>query len=125
MGRNRARAAALGGRGRAGRNLIAFGGAGFASVLIANDLVDEYQFYVNPVALREGLSIFKERGIDSDLQLLEAEAYACGIVVNRYAPRGRAPTEAHAPPTSKIGLHLNGASRRLPPYSKRGRHPTS
>jgi dihydrofolate reductase len=32
-----------------GRNLIAFGGAGFASTLIANDLVDEFQFYVNPV----------------------------------------------------------------------------
>jgi dihydrofolate reductase len=83
-------------KAESGRDLIAFGGAGFASALIANDLVDEYQFYVNPVALREGLSIFKERGIDSDLELREAEAYACGIVVVRYGPRGRAPTKAHA-----------------------------
>jgi dihydrofolate reductase len=74
----------------AGRNIIAFGGAGFASTLIANDLVDEYQFYVNPVALHEGLSIFNIRGIDSNLKLLEAESYPCGIVVNRYAPRSRA-----------------------------------
>jgi dihydrofolate reductase len=73
-----------------GRDLIAFGGAGFASALIASDLVDEYQFYVNPVALREGLSIFKQRGIDSSLELREAEGYACGIVVIRYRPRGRA-----------------------------------
>jgi dihydrofolate reductase len=76
-------------KAESGRNLIAFGGAGFASALIANDLVDEYQFYVNPVALREGLSIFKERGIDSNLELRGAEAYACGIVVVRYGPGRR------------------------------------
>ena len=73
-----------------GRDLIAFGGAGFASALVANDLVDEYQFYVNPVPLREGLSIFEERGIDSNLELREAQGYACGIVVIRYHPRSRA-----------------------------------
>lgn len=72
-------------KAESGRDMIAFGGAGFASSLVANDLVDEYQFYVNPVTLREGLSIFKERGIDSELKLREGEAYASGIVVTRYA----------------------------------------
>lgn len=81
-------------KAESGRDLIAFGGAGFASALIANDLVDEYQFYVNPVALREGLSIFKERGSDSNLKLREVESYACGIVVVRYGPRRRAPANA-------------------------------
>lgn len=73
-----------------GRNLIAFGGAGFASALIGNDLVDEFQFYVNPIALHEGFSIFKARGSDTNLALHEAEGYACGVVVLRYAPRDRA-----------------------------------
>jgi dihydrofolate reductase len=77
-----------------GRDLIAFGGAGFASALIANNLVDEYQFYVNPVVLHEGLSIFKERSIDSKLELRKAEGYACGIVVIRYHLRDRAPARA-------------------------------
>ena len=72
-------------KAESGSDMIAFGGAGFASSLVANDLVDEYQFYVNPVTLREGLSIFKERGIDSELKLREGEAYASGIVVTRYA----------------------------------------
>jgi dihydrofolate reductase len=76
------------------RGLIAFGGAGFASALVANDLVDEYQFYVNPVPLREGLSIFEERDIDSNLELREAQGYACGIVVIRYNPSARAPAKA-------------------------------
>jgi dihydrofolate reductase len=70
-----------------GHDMITFGGAGFASALIANDLVDEYQFYVNPDALGEGIAIFKERGRDSELKLLDAEGYACGIVVSRYEPR--------------------------------------
>jgi dihydrofolate reductase len=81
-------------KAESGRDLIAFGGAGFASALIANDLVDEYQFYANPVALRQGLSIFEKRGIDSNLELREAKGYACGIVVIRYAPRGRAAAKA-------------------------------
>jgi dihydrofolate reductase len=83
-------------KAEAGKNMVAFGGAGLASALIANDMVDEYEFYANPVALREGLSIFVERGIESGLELIEARPYACGIVVSRYVPRGRAPAvEAH------------------------------
>jgi dihydrofolate reductase len=70
-------------KSEAGRNLIAFGGAGFASSLIANDLVDEFQFYANPVALHEGLSIFENQAA-LDLELRDAEAYSCGIVVTRY-----------------------------------------
>jgi len=72
-----------------GGDLIAFGGAGFASALIANNLVDEYQFYVNPVALREGLSIFKGRDGDTGLELRETDGYPCGIVVLRYHPARR------------------------------------
>ena len=75
---------------QAGKNIVTFGGAGFASALIANDLVDEFQFYTNPIALHEGLSIFAKKGIDQDLELIGASPYSCGIVVARYAPRGRA-----------------------------------
>ena len=79
-----------------GRNVIAFGGAGFAASLVAHDLVDEYQFYVNPVVLREGLSIFGTRGVDPSLALGEAEGYACGIVVIRYVAHGRTAAKAKA-----------------------------
>jgi dihydrofolate reductase len=73
-----------------GKNIVAFGGAGFASSLIANNLVDEFQFYTNPIALHEGLSIFAERGIDQDLELIGAAPYSCGMVITKYVPRGRA-----------------------------------
>jgi dihydrofolate reductase len=67
-----------------GGNIIAFGGAGFAAALIAEGLVDEFQFYVNPVVLGDGLSIFKKSAVDSALKLVDTEAYACGIAVTRY-----------------------------------------
>jgi dihydrofolate reductase len=77
-------------KAQAGKNIVAFGGVGLASSLIAEDLVDEFQFYTNPIALHEGLSIFAKKGIDQDLELIGANPYACGMVVTKYAPRGRA-----------------------------------
>jgi dihydrofolate reductase len=72
-----------------GRDIIAFGGAGLASALVAHDLIDEYQFYVNPISLGEGLSIFKARGTDTHLELRKAEGYGCGIVVVQYGQTKR------------------------------------
>jgi len=68
-------------------NIVAFGGAGFARALIGAGLVDEFQFYINPAALGEGLSIF-ERGRQANLRLLGTRGYACGIAVTRYEAVG-------------------------------------
>ncbi|ALN80378.1 dihydrofolate reductase family protein [Lysobacter antibioticus] len=68
----------------AGGDILCFGGAGFASALIAAGLVDEFQFYVNPTAVGRGRSIFPDRGLA--LRLLGSQAYDCGIVVARYRP---------------------------------------
>ncbi len=68
-----------------GKNLIAFGGAGFARSLIAADLVDEFHFIVNPVVLGEGLSILTGSPGKMKLELMSSEAYAGGVVVLRYA----------------------------------------
>jgi dihydrofolate reductase len=71
-------------KAEAGKNIVAFGGIGLASSLIESNVVDEFQFYVNPVALGDGLTIFKETNVDTKLKLQGAQAYDCGIVVNRY-----------------------------------------
>jgi dihydrofolate reductase len=73
-----------------GRNLIAFGGAGFAASLVANDVVDEFQFYMNPVVLGDGLSIFRAKDVDPNLALRESEGYPSGMVVICYGAHGRA-----------------------------------
>ncbi|MBW8858880.1 MAG: dihydrofolate reductase family protein [Caulobacter sp.] len=68
-----------------GDDIAVFGGAGFASALIAAGLVDEFQFYINPAVLGGGARIFDQAGFDK-LSLLGSKAYECGVVVSRYAP---------------------------------------
>ena len=68
-----------------GGDIAVFGGAGFASALIAAGLVDEFQLFINPAALGEGTRIFDQGGFGR-LRLLGSKAYACGIVVSRYGP---------------------------------------
>jgi dihydrofolate reductase len=68
------------------KDLIAYGGASFVSALINAELIDEYYLFVNPVALGSGLKIFNEK---TDLKLVEAQAFACGVTVVKYVPRKR------------------------------------
>ncbi|MBW8908790.1 MAG: dihydrofolate reductase [Mesorhizobium sp.] len=70
-----------------GGNIAVFGGAGFASALIAAGLVDEFQLFVNPAVLGAGRRIFDEGGF-SRLKLIGSKAYASGMVVSRYALAG-------------------------------------
>lgn len=67
------------------RDIGVFGGAGFASALIQAGLVDEFQFYVNPAVLGDGVRLFETSGF-LQLRLLQAKAYQSGMVVSRYAP---------------------------------------
>jgi dihydrofolate reductase len=71
---------------QSGRNIITFGGVGFASSLVTAGLVDEFQFFVNPTAVGDGLSIFNNPHEGLKLKLIQSTSYNCGIVVNRYAP---------------------------------------
>ncbi|QAU50296.1 dihydrofolate reductase family protein [Bradyrhizobium guangzhouense] len=73
-------------KNRPERSIIAFGGIGLASSLLAMDLVEELQLFINPVILGHGASIF-ERNRTKQLMLLQSKAYPCGMVVNRYQPR--------------------------------------
>ncbi|RWC23792.1 dihydrofolate reductase family protein [Mesorhizobium sp.] len=68
-----------------GGDMAVFGGAGFAAALIAAGLVDEFQLFINPAVLGAGRRIFDQGGFQT-LRLLGSKVYACGMVVNRYAP---------------------------------------
>lgn len=75
-------------KSQSGKNIIAFGGAGFASALIAAGVVDEVELYINPVALGHGRAVFADAAGDTPLRLLSAQAYECGIVVTAHATTG-------------------------------------
>jgi hypothetical protein len=45
-------------------------------------LIDEFNLFVNPVAIGRGLQVFKGR---TPLKLVASTAYPSGVVVNTYA----------------------------------------
>ena len=67
-----------------GKDIIVYGGATFVSSLIQNGLIDELNLFVNPVAIGNGMRIFKDR---RPMKLTTSMACPCGIVVNSYEPK--------------------------------------
>ena len=45
-----------------GKDIIAYGGATFVSALIKQELIDEFHLFINPIAIGEGMTIFKGLG---------------------------------------------------------------
>lgn len=64
-----------------GKDIIVYGGASFVASLIKNNLIDELNLFVNPVAIGNGLKIFNDR---FNFKLAQSIACANGIVINRY-----------------------------------------
>jgi dihydrofolate reductase len=67
-----------------GGDMLVYGGATLVSSLIKQNLIDEYYLFVNPTALGKGLSIFKQQ---TNLQLVDAKPYKCGVTVLKYVPK--------------------------------------
>lgn len=72
-----------------GGNIIVFGSGSIVSLLARHDLIDEYQFVINPSLLGAGQSLIGGCGMHTPLELLEATAYQSGNVLLRYARAGR------------------------------------
>ena len=70
-----------------GKDIIAYGGATFVSALIKQELIDEFHLFINPIAIGNGMTIFK--GLDSklNLTLVKSTSFDCGIVVLNYEPK--------------------------------------
>jgi dihydrofolate reductase len=66
-----------------GKDIMVYGGATFASSLISQNLVDEYYIFRTPVAIGNGLSIFKEQ---KRLDLANTVNYKNGKVLEIYRP---------------------------------------
>src|SRR4029453_1441890 len=67
-----------------GRDIVVYGGATFVSSLIEHDLIDEFNFFVNPVAIGRGMQVFTGR---KPLHLASSVAHKSGVVVNSYRPK--------------------------------------
>jgi dihydrofolate reductase len=66
------------------RDIVVYGGASFDSSLIKEKLVDEFYLFINPVAIGNGMTIFKDLNEIQKYTLIESKAFECGIVLLRY-----------------------------------------
>jgi dihydrofolate reductase len=68
-------------------DIYAFGGAGLARSLIADNLVDEYRLLVTPHLLGNGLPLFKTGFGQINLELIESRSLDTGAVILHYRRR--------------------------------------
>jgi dihydrofolate reductase len=69
-----------------GGDIMAWGGARFAQALARGGLVDEYRLVINPMALGDGLPLFKDLSHPIDLRLVEARTFPNGSALHIYQP---------------------------------------
>jgi dihydrofolate reductase len=67
-----------------GRDIVVYGGASFDSSLIKEKLIDEFYLFINPVAIGNGMTIFKDLNEIQKYTLIESKAFESGIVLLRY-----------------------------------------
>jgi dihydrofolate reductase len=68
-------------------DILLSGGATLARIFINNGLVDEYQLVVQPVAIREGNSLFRGIGSAIKMEYQWIHNFKSGAVVLCYRPR--------------------------------------
>jgi dihydrofolate reductase len=67
-----------------GKDIIVYGGASFDSSLIKAGLIDEFHLFVNPAAIGNGMTIFKDLNKMQKFTLVKSIAFDCGIVLLHY-----------------------------------------
>lgn len=71
-------------KSKPGKDIVVYGGARFVSSLIKNGLIDEFNFFINPVMINKGMRIFDLLDNRQKLSLVSSTAYDCGVTVISY-----------------------------------------
>lgn len=74
-------------KNQSGKNILVYGGAAFVSSLIKENLIDEYNFFVHPVAIGKGMEIFNRVDETFNLKLIKSQAFECGTILHCYEPK--------------------------------------
>ncbi|PKO14344.1 MAG: riboflavin biosynthesis protein RibD [Chloroflexi bacterium HGW-Chloroflexi-10] len=69
-----------------GKDMAIFGSANLAKTLIENNLIDEYQIFVNPVVLGGGRSLFEGIKTKLTFNLQGTKIFKNGLVLLTYQP---------------------------------------
>jgi dihydrofolate reductase len=69
-----------------GETIMVHGGAAFVQALSRLGLIDEYRLVIHPVALGNGLPLFKDLARPLRVDLAEAKSFPDGTVIHVYQP---------------------------------------
>lgn len=67
-----------------GKDIIVYGGNSFVSSLIEHELIDQYYFFVNPLAVQVDEPILKFIPNSANLTLIDCKPFRCGTVLLCY-----------------------------------------
>jgi dihydrofolate reductase len=70
-----------------GKDIIVYGGTSFVASLIKEGLIDEFHFFLNPVAIGKGESVFSSLEEFRKLKLKKTITFESGIVLLKYEPK--------------------------------------
>lgn len=70
-----------------GKDMVVYGGATFDSSLIKLGLIDEFLLFINPVAIGNGMAIFKDLNEIQEFNLVKSIAFDSGEVLLHYETR--------------------------------------
>ena len=71
-------------KSRNGKDMVVYGGASFDSSLIKLGLIDEFLLFINPVAIGNGKTIFKDLNEIQKFNLIKTIAFDSGKVLLHY-----------------------------------------
>jgi dihydrofolate reductase len=74
-------------KSREGKDMIVYGGASFDSSLIKLGLIDEFLLFINPVAIGNGMTIFKDLNEIQKFNMVKSIAFDSGEVLLHYEPK--------------------------------------
>ena len=71
-------------KNKTGKNIVIFGSASVAHALMAENIIDDYWLFVNPILLGEGIPLFKDIKQRTKLKIAASETFASGVVCLHY-----------------------------------------
>lgn len=72
-----------------GKDLSVLGSGDFVQTLMEHDLVDEYQFMVDPIVLGSGRRLFRDGSPKTALRLVDSKTTSTGVLIVTYQPAER------------------------------------
>jgi dihydrofolate reductase len=71
-------------KNKEGKDLIVYGGSSFVSLLIKHGLIDEFHFFINPIAIGKGMSAFAQLENWQQLKLVKSMTCDSGLLIIHY-----------------------------------------